>query len=292
MHKIKKAIIPIAGLATRMYPMNKVTKKALLPIYDEKDNRIKPIILKLLEELYETNIEEIYLIIGQNDEALYRNLFKKLDKKIYKKLNEEDIRYDEKIKKIGDKITYIIQKEQFGFGHAVYLAKKYIKNEPVLLLLGDTIYKSFENRSCIEQLLDFYDEKQNSIIALHEIEEDKLKYYGIVKGNSFNLEKNKMVLEKIVEKPSIDYAKANLLTNEKYYGNFGEFVLTKELFDELEKIVSIPLKENQEYQLMGAFEQLIKNNTVNGIIINGKSFDVGNINSYIQTMNFLTDKLV
>lgn len=283
MHKIKKAIIPVAGLGTRMYPMNKVTKKAFLPIVDQ-DNRVKPVLLKLLEELDESGMEEIFLIIGKEDELLYKNLFTKIDKKIYDKLCQADQAYEEKIEKIGKKINYIVQEKQLGFGHAVFLAKKYIGNEPCLLVLGDTIYKSNEKTSCMEQLLNFYDIHESVIIALQELREQELKSYGTVYGTWDDLNKTHLSLQTIVEKPSIEYAKKHLLLDGKFYGNFGEFVLTKELFDELEKVVNMPLKEQEEYQLMDAFEQVIKKGSAKGLIINGTSFDAGNINAYVKVM--------
>lgn len=283
MHKIKKAIIPVAGLATRVFPMNKVTKKAFLPIID-KDNRVKPVILKLLEELQEAEIEEFYLIIGENDEELYNKLFNKVEDKVYEKISNEDKEYENKIVEIGKKVKYIVQHEQLGFGHAVYLAKEYVNDEPALLILGDTIYKSNIQKNCAEQILEFYDKNENVIIAVQEIEEHDLKNYGTVKGNWDNTEKTEMSLETIVEKPSIEYANKNLRIDEKFYGNFGEFVLTKEVFDELEKIINNPISENEEYQLMDAFENIIKTGNAKGLVINGRSYDAGNIESYIKIL--------
>ncbi len=281
MHKIKKAIIPVAGLATRIYPMNKVTKKSFLPIIDS-DGRVKPLILKLLEELDQSGIEEIYLIIGKNDVVLYNNLFEKCDEKICNKMSSEDLLYDKKVNEIGKKVKYIIQEKQLGFGHAVFLAKDYIKSDPCIMLLGDTLYKSKENLTCVEQLLNFYDKNENNIIALQELTEEELKNYGTIYGTWVNKEKTQLLLDTVVEKPSIEYAKKNLLVDKKFYGNFGEFILTKTFFDELDIIINQPLKDSQEYQLMDAFERTIKKEKVMGIIINGFSYDIGNINSYIK----------
>ncbi len=279
MHSIKKAIIPVAGLATRVYPMNKVTKKALLPICDS-DLRIKPVILKLLEELDDCGIEEIYLIIGKEDKEIYENLFKYSTDVILNKLNDEDKKYEDKLYRIGKKISYIIQYEQLGFGHAVYLAKDKIGDEPSILLLGDTIYKSSNEDNCVEQLLSYYDSVRTTIIALKELKEEELKYYGTVQGTWKNNQKTEILLKKIVEKPSIEYARENLTIDNKFFGNFGEFVLTKELFDELEKIINKPILEGKEYQLMDAFDNLIQKNTVHGLVINGNSYDIGNIKAY------------
>ena len=282
MHKIKKAIIPVAGLATRVYPMNKITKKAFFPIYDQ--GRIKPVIIKLIEELDLSEIEEIYLIIEKNDKMLYESLFQSISLKIYEKLSEQDQKYDDKLNELSKKIRYIIQEEQLGFGHAVYLARDYIGTEPCILVLGDTIYKSNEQRSCVEQLLDYYDKDENIIIGLQNIEKEELKYYGISCGRWINKKKTKLLIDEIVEKPSIEYAQKHLLIDGKFYGNFGNFIITKEVFEELEKIIKNPINSGEEYQLMTAFENLIGKIQVKGLKINGISYDVGNIKAYLRTM--------
>ncbi len=280
MHKIKKAIIPVAGLATRMYPISKAVKKALLPVCDI-DGRIKPLIFKLLEELVVSGIEEIFLIVNDYDKEVYKKIFEQSSSSVLAKLSSDDKEYDKNLKIIGDKITYIVQNEALGFGHAVYLARDYINKEPVILLLGDTLYKSLNNSiSCVEQLLQYFDDVETTIIALKELKEDELKYYGTVQGKWINDEKNKLILSKIVEKPNIEYAKKNLLIDNKFYGNFGEFILTEELFVELENIISKPLIKGTEYQLMDAFDNLINKSRVDGLIIDGNSYDMGNIAAY------------
>lgn len=281
MHKINKAIIPLAGLATRIYPMNKIMPKAFLPIIDN-DGRIKPLILKLLEELDEAEIEEIFLIIGKNDKEKYDQLFQKAENQIYIKLTEFDKQYEQKIEKLSGKIKYITQKEPLGFADAVYQAKPYLRREPCILILGDTIYKSNENKNTVEQLLDCYDKYEETIIALQELKEADLKYYGTINGKIIN--KNLIQLDTIVEKPSVEYAKKHLLLDGKFYGNFGEFILTSQVFDEIEVIMNTKLEKGKEYQLMDAFENIIKKYSAKGFIINGKSFDAGNIEAYKKIM--------
>lgn len=282
-HKIKQAIIPVAGLATHTYPMNKVTKKSLLPICDI-DGRVKPVILKLLEELDQAGIEKIYLIIGKEDRELYESLFELSPMNVYKELSERDKKYDKRINKIGKKVSYIIQDKPLGFGAAVYLAKPKLKNKPVLLLLGDTIYKTNESRNSVEQLLDYYDEIESSIVSLKELDEKELKNYSVVYGNWENSSETQMLLKRVIEKPSVKYAKKNLLINNKYYGNFGALILTNDIFIEFEKIMSNPIESGKEYQLMDAFDNLAQKKSVYGIVINGNSYDMGNIESYIEIL--------
>lgn len=288
MNKIKKAIIPVAGLSTRVYPMNKVMPKSILPIYDDIDKRMKPAILKLCEELTEAGIETIYLITRKEDKHLYQEIFQNVPKNVLRKLNQSNREYDNKLYEIGKKIKCIEQEEPLGFGHAVYCAYDYVKEDKAcLLLLGDTIYKSYEQKSCVKQLLDYYNSNNKIIIALQEIEKSKLCYYGISRGDWKDKYKKEMSIKEIVEKPSIEYANKNLKMDEKFWGNFGEFILTQSFFKELKKLCDKDLNDGEEYQLMDVMEKIVKDEEVNGFIINGKSYDLGNIDGYINAMKEL-----
>lgn len=155
--KVKKAIIPVAGFGTRLYPETRSIKKEFFPIID-KDGYVKPVILVLLEQLEDSGIEEICLVIGEEEQKQYDEFFSPLSQEHISKLSEEKREYEEKILRIGKKITYVYQKERKGFGHAVYQCREFTNNEPVLLLLGDMIYQSYEDKTCSRQLIDAYEE--------------------------------------------------------------------------------------------------------------------------------------
>lgn len=282
MHKITKAIIPVAGFGTRLFPATKVVPKAFLPIYE--NGHIKPVILKLVEELDSAGIEEICLVVNENEKELFTNFFSPVSDIYFSKLKKENIIYENKLIKLGKKITYIIQTDQLGFGHAVYQAKDFAKDEPVIMILGDTLYKSNTNQSCIDQLLTYFDKAQTSVISLQEVPDEDMQYVGISKGTWDNPSKRELTLETIVEKPSVEYAHKNLLIDKKAYGNFGAFILNKEFFDELKLVCSNPLEPSKEYQLMDAFENLMKKSVVKGFIMDGKSFDMGNVQKYQEVM--------
>lgn len=292
-HKIKKAIIPVAGNATRLYPMSRVIRKAFIPIND--NGIIKPIILKLVEELDQSGIEEICLVIGENDQDYYDSFFKKPLKKDYlKKLDEKNRAYDSNILQIGKKIKYIIQTEQNGFGGAIYLCKEFTNNEPVLVVLGDTYYNSNMNTSsCVEQILKYYDEIEKNIIAIVEIDDDEIENVGISSGIWDDEAKEKMTVKKLVEKPKISYAKKHLAMNGKCYGNFGMWIIDHHIFDQIGENIENNMTIKGEYDFVSAIAQKLNDIEIKALKINGKSYDVGNIKSYKKTLlSSINDELL
>ena len=132
---IKKAIIPVAGFGTRLFPVTKVLKKDFFPVMDT-DGILKPAILILLEQLVQAGIEKICLVIGEDEQNIYDSFFGELSREHYDKLSSEKQKYEDLLESLKNKITYVYQKERKGFGHAVFQCKDFANNEPVLLLLG------------------------------------------------------------------------------------------------------------------------------------------------------------
>ncbi len=282
MGNITKAIIPVAGFATRLYPLSKGIKKSFMPIID-KDG-FKPIILKILEDLISNGIKDIYLVIGEDEEKIYDNFFnKEISALIYNKLSDKYKEYEKDILKIGKSIHYVVQHEQKGLGHAVYLCKDYIKDEPVLISLGDTYFES-ENIHPIKQMLDFYDEVKTNIVACEVIKDEEIKNVGIMKGNWINKEKTKMNIEKYVEKPDINYAKKELSSDGKCFGNFGMWIINKDIFDKIESDIKNNNLYKNEIQLVNAIADLVNKIDVKALVIDGYSYDVGNFESYKNTL--------
>lgn len=283
-HKVRKAIIPVAGFATRLYPISRAIKKAFMPIND--DGIMKPLILKLVEDLDRAGIEEICLVIGSDDKEQYDNFFKKsLPDEHLSKFDKKTQEYEFNILRIGEKIKYVVQKEQKGFGHAVYLCKEFAAGEPVLMILGDTYYTSNENDICIEQMIKYYDEVQKNIIAIGEVDDDEIQNVGIMTGEWEDDEQTKMMVKKLVEKPSLSYAKKNLLMSDgKCYGNFGMWIINHYVFDQIEYNIKNRITSRGEYQFVDAIAQILNDVEVRALKINGESHDVGNIKSYQKTL--------
>ncbi|MBR3270010.1 GHMP kinase [Candidatus Saccharibacteria bacterium] len=283
---IKKAIIPVAGNGTRMFPITKCIKKAFLPVIDD-DGIIKPVILSLAEEISDAGIEEICLVIDEGDKEDYDKLFKgKLSSEVAAKLSPELLEYEAKIQKIGKKIKYVYQTEKLGFGHAVSLCEEFAGGEPVLLALGDQLYKSDINESCTEQFLKNFAETNQLSVSVCEIPEGDVSRYGILSGKLEN-SKDYFYVDKMVEKPDVALAAEEYYTKcgdeKKYFAVFGEYILTKEVFDLLRDNIENNRKEGGEFELTSVLDQVREKNGMVAFIPKGKFFDVGNVKAYKRT---------
>ena len=182
-HTVRRAIIPVAGFGTRLYPATRGLKKDFFPI-PCADGMVRPVILILLEELVKSGIEEICLVLGSEEERkLYTEFFETpLSAEHLSKLNTEAQEYENRILDIGKRLRYVYQKEKRGFGHAVYQAVEFTHNEPVLLLLGDTIYRSHRNKPCALQLIEEYERYNRLMVSIHSVPLTEVSRYGILSG--------------------------------------------------------------------------------------------------------------
>lgn len=286
--KIRKAVIPVAGFGTRLFPVTKNLKKSFFPVMD-CDGILKPALLILLEQLDEAGIDEICLVIGEDERHIYDEFFKPLAKEYYDKLPEDRKNYEDLMVKIGRKITYMIQKERRGFGHAVYQCREFTKDEPVLLLLGDMIYRSYRNENCMKQMVQTYEKYGLPIVSMHRIPKQDVVHYGIMHGQWEDTEESVLKLDELKEKPSVDYAEDYLgvktkTSRENYYAVFGQYVLTKEVFEELEENIRNNVMENGEIQLTSALEAVRRRTGMIGFAVSGKSYDIGLPEKYVETM--------
>ena len=291
-HMIRKAIIPVAGFGTRLYPETRFLKKDFFPIID-KDGLVKPVVLVLIEELVNSGIEEICIVIGSEEEReQYRSFFEtKLCDEHLQKLNRSCQKYEQHILELGKKLRFVYQTEKKGFGDAVLRCLEFTQNEPVLLLLGDTIYKSFESKPCSLQLIEHYEKYSKPMMAVHEIPLEKVSYYGVTSGKWINKERTVMQISNITEKPTVSYAEENLgveVPNEskRYFCAFGQYVLTPEIFEQLANNIKNGVVSNRgEIELTTALEQVRKTYGMIGVQLNGKMYDMGNPEELRNTIN-------
>lgn len=282
-HTIRKAIIPVAGFGTRLYPETRFLKKDFFPVVD-KDNQVKPVILVLIEECLAAGIEEICLVLGGEEEReLYRQFFEtKLSDEHLAKLPKEKLRYEEHIIEVGKKLHYVYQTEKRGFGDAVYRCVDFSGNEPVLLLLGDTLYQSNTNKCCALQFIEAYEKYNKGMISIHEIPLEKVNCYGIISGKWANKKETVLEMSNITEKPTVAYAEEFLgvgspkLAQKHYYSVFGQYILTPEVFAQLKDNIDNGVVSNRgEIELTTALEQVCDKYGLMGVQLDGKMYDMG-----------------
>jgi len=286
---VRKAIIPVAGYGTRMFPATKVIKKELLPIVDE-DGIAKPALLILLGELERAGIEEIGLIINPGDRADFDRLFKRdLAIEHYRKLPKELRKVNVAMQRLGQMITYIHQQEPLGFGHAIYQAHDFAGDDPVLMLLGDHIYSSQRQMNCAEQLIEAYERSGMLTVALDEVSLDQVMYYGVITGQFMDGDARVMQATDMVEKPTPDYAKAHLGVQnkkgeDKYYCVFGQYVLTPRVFALLGRDIAQERRGQGEYELTSVLKEICLTEGMTGYRTDGKRFDIGIPLTYKRTI--------
>ena len=287
---IKKAIIPLAGFGTRVFPATKTVRKCFLPLLDT-DGLLKPALMIMLERLLEAGIEDVCLIIGEDEQEEFDRFFSPLPEEYREKLPDEKAKCEDAILMMRKHISYVYQKERKGFGHAVWLAKQFTDNEPVLLLLGDFVYRSNTDISCCKQVIDAYKECGLTLVSINEVPVERVVHYGILHGVWDNDEQTMMKVDKMVEKPTDDYAKEYLgipdkSGEEKFYATFGQYVLTPEVFEELDKQIRSDEgpSEGNEYGLTAALDTVREKHGMYAFVPDGKSYDIGLPDAYRQTM--------
>ncbi len=292
-HKVRKALIPAAGYGSRMFPASKATKKELFPIID-RDGVAKPAILLIVEEALQAGIEEVIIIVQEDDLDEFRFLFnEQISIENYNKLPAHFQDYARYLLEIGRHVKFVTQTRQEGFGHAVYCARELIGDEPFLLMLGDHIYRSLTERNCVQQLMDAYHQHGISIVGLKRTPESQIAAFGTVAGVWLEAEELLSVTE-FAEKPTIDYARTHLLVpglpEGEYLTLFGQYIIKPQIFHYLEEHIQNNVREKGEFQLTSAIDQLRQEDGFQGLIINGRRYDIGLPDYYLETLKaFRTD---
>ncbi|MFC4025301.1 UTP--glucose-1-phosphate uridylyltransferase GalU [Oceanobacillus longus] len=263
MQKIRKAIIPAAGLGTRFLPATKAMPKEMLPIVD------RPTIEYIVEEAIASGIEDIIIVTGKGKRAIedHFDINFELEENLARK---EKFELLDKIRPSSEvEIHYIRQKEPLGLGHAVWCARKFIGNEPFAVLLGDDIVQA--EKPCLKQLIEQYDETHSSVIGVQQVPESETNRYGII-DPKMN-EGSRYQVSGFVEKPEQGTAPSNLAI-------IGRYILTPEIFQFLDKQ---EMGLGGEIQLTDAIHQLNEIQNVYAYAFNGKRYDVGDKLGFIRT---------
>ncbi|MBC8107887.1 MAG: nucleotidyl transferase [Anaerolineae bacterium] len=262
MAKVRKAVITAAGRGTRQYPASTAVQKEMFPLVD-RDGLTKPVIQIIGEEAIESGIEEICIITQPGEESHYREYFKRLDNEMVKAFRGKDwaILESEKLGAFGERLHFAEQHTPEGFGHAVYQAKKFVGDEPFLLMLGDHVYISDIKDRCARQLIKVYEQYMlEAITGVQPTIERQLHLFGTIRGAPIDASKGIYKAELIVEKPTIEYARQNLVTPMlpagNYLAHFGMHIFGPRIFDSLEHLMRNEIREKGEFQLTAAQEHL------------------------------------
>ncbi|SHH43284.1 UTP--glucose-1-phosphate uridylyltransferase [Anaerosphaera aminiphila DSM 21120] len=266
--KVKKAIIPAAGLGTRFLPFTKSCPKEMLPIVDT------PTIDYIVREIVESGIEDILIILGRNKNSIedYFDKNIELEYKLTSDKKNSELKKLQEIENLAN-IHFIRQKEPLGLGHAVYCAKDFVGNEPFALLLGDEIIKNDINAT--SQLINLFEKHNSTIIGLSEVERKDVDKYGIVEINKLG-----QILS-LVEKPDVNSAPSNLAI-------IGRYIISPKIFDILPTIAP---GKNNEIQLTDAFIELLKEENIYGLSVKGERYDIGSKEGYLKaTIDFALER--
>ncbi len=270
--KVKKALIPAAGLGTRFLPATKVVPKELLPIVD------KPTIQYIMEEIVEAGIEEVILVTGREKGSIedHFDTSTELENHLRKKGRGDLLKI---VQDIAGMVTLVSvrQKEPLGLGHAILCGKKIIGEEPFAVLLGDDLIDA--RVPCIRQMIDVYQQVQDgpgnpmqtrAVIAIQKVPKSETHLYGIIKGRK--VRDRVYRVEELVEKPDRGTAPSNLAI-------IGRYILPPQIFDILDRISP---DRKGEIQLTDGLKELNRTTPIFGYEFEGDRYDAGDKLGYLQ----------
>lgn len=261
--KVRKVVIPAAGLGTRFMPATKAQPKEMLPIVD------KPTIQYIVEEAVSAGIESILIITGRNKSAIenHFDVAVELEDELERKGNEELLKISREITDMVD-IFYVRQKRPLGLGHAILRAKDFIAGEPFAVMLGDDVVVS--EKPAIKQLMEAYEQTGASVVGVQKVAHEETRKYGIVDTDDFGSKLHK--LKGMVEKPDPSEAPSD-------YAILGRYVITPAIFEKLENTA---YGKGGELQLTDALMNLLSDENIYAYEFEGKRYDVGDKLGFLQ----------
>src|SRR5688500_1089247 len=249
MAKVRKAVITAAGRGTRQYPASTAVQKELFPLVD-RDGLTKPVIQIIVEEALDSGIEQLCIVTQPGEESLYREYFRRMSDEDSKSFRGKDwaILESGRLGSLGERMTFVEQTSPEGFGHAVYQAKQFVADEPFLLLLGDHVYISDTKDRCAMQLIRVYEQYMlDTVTGVQPTVERLLHLFGTIRGNPIDAGRGIYKAELIIEKPSIEKAREELVTPMlpagNYLAHFGMHVFSPRIFDSLEYLIKNNLRD-------------------------------------------------
>ena len=261
--KIRKAIIPAAGLGTRFLPATKAQPKEMLPIVD------KPTIQYIIEEAVASGIEDIIIVNGRNKGSIEDHFDRavELEMELRRKEKEEELLMVKSISEMAN-VYFIRQKEPLGLGHAVLSAQHFIGDEPFAVLLGDDVVVS--KIPALKQMMDVFSEYNNSVIGVQTVAHEVTYQYGIVNGKA--VDERVYKVKDLVEKPAVEEAPSDVAI-------LGRYILTPNVFHYLE---NQERGAGGEIQLTDALKRMAKDEAVYAYDFKGHRYDCGSKIGFLQ----------
>lgn len=261
---VRKAVIPAAGFGTRMLPFTKAVPKELIPLVDS------PVLQYVVQEAVDSGAEEILVIISPGKEAVVQHFSPAIDleQRLTDSGKDKLLAEVRRLNRMAD-IRYVYQYELNGLGDAVSLAEDFAGQDPVMVLLGDTVMDSCSALPVSGQLVDVYEQYGSSVVALTPVAPDKVSSYGIASGREISA--TVLQLETLVEKPRLEDAPGNLAVAARY-------LFTPGIFQAL-KVIAAGV--NVEIQLTDAIAAMMEKEVVFGCRIAGKRFDLGSVAGFV-----------
>ncbi len=254
---IRKAVIPVAGLGTRLLPASKVTPKEMLPLID------KPILQYIVEEAVNAGIEEVIFVTSRNKRSIedHFDTFPDLEEALERKEKWKELEELKHLQKMAN-YSSVRQPEPRGLGHAILCAKNLVGNEPFVVMLGDDLIAP--ETPCLSRMLEIYNKYNGSVLLLFSTVPEMIPSYGIVSAEE--LEPDVLKVTHIVEKPRLEEAPSNLAVA-------GRYVLTPDIFQKLEEVV--PGKGGEIHETDAIEMQALAGNCY-GLRFSGLRYDTGN----------------
>ncbi|MCR4744597.1 MAG: UTP--glucose-1-phosphate uridylyltransferase GalU [Lachnospiraceae bacterium] len=261
--KIRKAVIPAAGLGTRFLPATKAQPKEMLPIVD------KPTIQYIIEEAAAAGIEDIIIVTGRSKRSIEDHFDRsiELEMELEKDGKDEMLNMVKEISEIAN-IHFIRQKQPLGLGHAVLTASHFIGDEPFAVLLGDDVVVA--KKPCLKQMIEVFDEYKTSILGVQRVSQDVVSKYGIVDCKGVDSDVYKV--RDLVEKPKKEDAPSDIAI-------LGRYILTPSIFSYLE---TQQKGAGGEIQLTDALKRLAKDEAMYAYVFKGHRYDVGSKIGFLQ----------
>ena len=261
--KLRKAVIPVAGLGTRFLPATKTVPKELLPIVDV------PSIQYVVQEAVDAGIEEIIFVTGRGKDGIEDHFDEapELEQVLADRGNDEMVKVLRRIAEMTEVVS-VRQKKPLGLGHAVLCARDLVGNEPFAVMLADDLIDSAT--PCIRQLLDIFQSTNESVIALMEVPQTEVHQYGVIKGKV--MKERLYEVDGMVEKPPAKDAPSRMAI-------IGRYVLRPEIFSILQ---NLPSGKGGEIQLTDGLAQLVRERKIYGCEFSGDRYDIGDKFGFVR----------